>query len=137
MSCPVFTIFPGLKDKLDPFPIGATTFRDFAHDRAKGAKALEYTRCLDRRLLPLPGSLQQLAAFQASTDLRQPTDNSTSAAECSISPSLPNGASPPDRDPGAQTVAGRETKSKQDSYVRQHRMFPQAIPRPLAIVVPS
>jgi hypothetical protein len=59
MSRPVFTIFPGLKDKLDPFPIGATTFRDFAHDRAKGAKALEYTRCLDRRLLPLPGSLQQ------------------------------------------------------------------------------
>jgi len=59
------------------------------------------------------------------------------AAECSIPTSLPDGASPPGRDPGAQTVAGRETKSKQDSYVRQHRMFPEATSRPLAIVVPS
>lgn len=57
--------------------------------------------------------------------------------ECSISARLPDGAPPPGRDPGAQTVAGRETKSKQDSYVRQHRMFPRATPSPSAIVMPG
>jgi hypothetical protein len=62
--------------------------------------------------------------------------NFRSASECSIATSLPNGASPPGRDPGAQTVAGRETKPKQNSHVRHHRIFPLATPKPLAIEVP-
>lgn len=62
--------------------------------------------------------------------------NFISAAECSIATSLPNGASPPARDPGAQTVAGCKTKPKQNCHVRQHRMLPLATPKPLAIVVP-
>jgi hypothetical protein len=55
----------------------------------------------------------------------------------SISASPPNGTASPSRNPGAQAVAGRETKSEQDCYVRQHRMFPQATRRQLAIVVPN
>jgi hypothetical protein len=58
-------------------------------------------------------------------------------AKCSISARLPNSTSPASRNPGAQTVTGRETKSEQDRYVRQHRMFPHATRRQLAIVVPS
>jgi hypothetical protein len=66
--------------------------------RANGGKALECARFLDRA-----------------------AGISKSAAECLVSTSLPNGASPPSRDPGANTVADRETKPDQDSCVRQHR----------------
>ena len=82
------------------------------YDRAKGAMALEYT---------YPAASAGILYGRRRL----------------IPTSFPNRAPASRRYPGAQTVARRETKSKQDSYVRQHRMFPQAISSPPAIVVPS
>ena len=68
--------------------------------RATGGKALECARFHER-----------------------PAGIFKSAAGCLVATSLPDGASPPCRDPIAKTVAGRETKPEQDSCVRPHWMF--------------
>jgi len=134
MSRPVFTIFPGLKDSLIRFLLARLYFASSSTIAQRERKHLSIL-FLDRSLLPL--------AWLASAVSQLPGRHwrayrhFTATAECSISTSLPNGASPPNRDPGTQTVAGRKTKSKQDSYVRQHLLFPQATSSLLAIVVPS
>jgi hypothetical protein len=121
----------------DLFPLARLHFASSPTIARRKRKELEYICSLDRRLLPLARLATGVSRRPAVIDLPKATGIFIPTAECSIATSLPNGAPPPDRDPGAQTVAGRETKSKQDSYVRQHRMFPQAIPGPLASVVPS
>lgn len=67
---------------------------------AKGGKALECARFLDR-----------------------PAGISKSAAGCLVSTGPPDGVTPPSRNPGAQTVADRESNSHQHGCVRQHRCF--------------
>ena len=131
MSWPAFTTFPGLKDSLIRFLLARLYFASSSTIARRERKHLSIL-FLDRSLLPLASAVSQLPGRH-----RPAYRHFTATAECSISTSLPNCASPPNRDPGTQTVAGRKTKSKQDSYVRQHRMFPQATSSLLAIVVPS